>query len=141
MTLLQNFQARPALWGCGLNATLLRDGIPHGVYFVANDMCKTAMTKANDDNTTGSTNYAILLVSGAVAATVAWGVGYPFDLIKTRIQATASSSGSVAQTACDIMVNDGFLGLCRGFGLKLVRSVPASMISFSVYEAMKDQLI
>ena len=31
-------------------------------------------------------------------------------------------------------------GLYRGFGLKLVRSVPASMIGFTTYEWVKDSI-
>jgi len=31
-------------------------------------------------------------------------------------------------------------GLYRGFGLKLVRSVPASMIGFTTYELVKESI-
>jgi len=142
-------------WRCGLNATLLRDGIPHGVWFVSYEMAKDAMIRAGhyDDNIVGGENHTgdtqqlpvqVPLVSGAVAATVAWAVGYPADLIKTRIQATASRDAGILSTARQLVHEaDGkvLTGLYRGFGLKLVRSIPASMIGFTVYEGVKEQIL
>jgi len=156
-------------WRCGLNATFLRDGIPHGVWFVAYEVTKDAMLQAlrvvgeDGDNTMGANNGASMvdddqddsnlpvqvpLVSGAVAATVAWAVGYPADLIKTRIQANATATAttipSIRATARELIAEaDGkvWQGLYRGFGMKLVRSVPASMIGFTVYESVKEQIL
>jgi solute carrier family 25 (mitochondrial carnitine/acylcarnitine transporter), member 20/29 len=144
---------------CGLTATLLRDGIPHGVWFVAYDVCKeTMMTSLTNNHSTGSSVVVpvpVSLVSGAVAAAVAWAVGYPADLIKTRIQAlamTAATNNTSAKAATTGIVEtarqiireaDGKVvsGLYRGFGMKLVRSVPASMIGFTVYEGVKEQIL
>jgi len=42
-------------WNCGLNATLLRDGIPHGVWFATYELTKDVMLsslKSNSDTTT-----------------------------------------------------------------------------------------
>lgn len=115
----------------GLGATLLRDGIPHGVWFASYEACKDQLQDQ------GHTGAFVPLCSGAIAASVAWGVGYPADLIKTRIQASNSSDG-IMSTALKITQEQGFSGLYRGFGLKLVRSIPASMIGFSVYEFVKE---
>ena len=65
----------------GLNATLLRDGIPHGVWFVAYEWCKTELgqllrSDSGSDKNNGNGDYhqqmTVPLVSGAYAATVAW---------------------------------------------------------------------
>jgi hypothetical protein len=152
----------PQLAMRGLTATLLRDGIPHGVWFVAYDVCKTTLhnpetttTTSTHDNDASTTTTAaavpvsVSLVSGAVAATVAWLVGYPADLIKTRIQAqtsslpsSASSLGILATARLLIAEAQGnvLAGLYRGLGLKLVRAIPSSMIGFTVYEHVKDWL-
>ena len=151
----------------GLGATLLRDGIPHGVWFVSYEFAKVELTKmrqhhdnsatvvmgGEDDNPTSSTvntsteeDIAIPMLSGAFAATTAWGVGYPFDLIKTRIQ--AGKSMGIIPTAKEIIresaTSDGggraCYGLYRGFGLKLLRSIPASAIGFLVYETVAKML-
>jgi solute carrier family 25 (mitochondrial carnitine/acylcarnitine transporter), member 20/29 len=77
------------LWGRGLTATLLRDGIPHGVWFASYEWCKTAMVTTAGTNAEGGVSssgdgggsgdstgvyqhLAVPIVSGAFAATVAW---------------------------------------------------------------------
>jgi len=114
----------------GFGATLLRDGIPHGVWFASYEWCKN------------STNNP--LVSGAFAATVAWIVGYPFDVIKTRIQAGRATGVWDATRDLITFTQNGeriYLSpsaaiqrLWSGLELKLARSIPASAIGFLVYE-------
>ena len=147
----------------GLGATLLRDGIPHGVWFASYEFAKMELTNMrndsssskvivlegdhdDDDNNDTKDDIAIPMLSGAFAAATAWGVGYPFDLIKTRIQA-GKSTGIIA-TARDIVKESSSssnggracYGLYRGFGLKLLRSIPASAIGFLVYETVAKAL-
>lgn len=55
----------------GLNATLLRDGIPHGVWFVSYEWSKNSLSPNFEPDSIG-TNVVVPIVSGAVAATVAW---------------------------------------------------------------------
>lgn len=148
--LIRGLSKRNQSWR-GLSATLLRDGIPHGVWFASYEWCKTFMVKQNENSlakgksTSSYEQLTVPLTSGAVAATVAWGVGYPFDLIKTRIQAThgISSTQGIYQTAIDLIKEANgrtIAGLYRGFGLKLVRAVPASMIGFTTYEYVAGQI-
>jgi hypothetical protein len=59
-------------------------------------------------------------------------------LIKTRIQVSPNPQG-IIETAMELRQEPG--GLYRGFGLKLVRAIPASMIGFTVYEFVKGQMI
>jgi solute carrier family 25 carnitine/acylcarnitine transporter 20/29 len=123
----------------GLNATILRDGLPHGVWFVSYEVSKDWLsTTSNKDELEGHEQVTVPLLSGAIAATVAWAVGYPADLIKTRIQASSSSRKGIYETALELHGEPG--GLYRGFTLKLVRSIPASMIGFVTYEFVKNQL-
>ena len=135
-------------WRRGLSATLLRDGIPHGVWFVSYEATKNYIVATTSGDDESNQTVMAPLVSGAVAATVAWAVGYPADVIKTRQQAAA---GCRSTTALGVVATGRLLvqeaggnvmqGLYRGFGLKLVRAVPASMIGFSVYELVKKQLV
>lgn len=63
-------------------------------------------------------------------------VGYPFDIIKTRIQAAPQHQG-IYTTALELVREaNGIGGLYRGFGLKLVRAIPASMVGFLTYETV-----
>ena len=71
----------------GLHATFHRDVIPHGVWFWVYDRCKR--TYGDDGMAT--------MASGAVAAAVAWVVGYPADVLKTRIQGESSLNVSISK--------------------------------------------
>eukprot|EP00873_Tetraselmis_striata_P003893 jgi/Tetstr1/424157/TSEL_014763.t1 len=121
----------PALWR-GLSATLLRDGMPHGVWFASYEWSKQKMMprteSASQDSAEAAPPMWVPLTAGAFAATVAWAVGYPFDPIKTRIQAAAAAGGrvpSVSETASDMLRETGgnpLRAFYRGFGLKLARA-------------------
>ncbi len=122
----------------GLGATLLRDGIPHGVWFASYEYAKTVLYDYRVEKNGGSkieNEVATPMLSGAFAALSAWGVGYPFDLIKTRIQA-GSGTGILATARVLIDESEGRLvqGLYKGFSLKLLRAIPASAIGFLTYE-------
>mmetsp|Transcript_12852 Transcript_12852/g.23653 ORF Transcript_12852/g.23653 Transcript_12852/m.23653 type:complete len:296 (-) Transcript_12852:167-1054(-) len=120
----------------GLGATLLRDGIPHGVWFASYEYAKTELTHyrstSDDASQTFEDDISIPMLAGAFAATTAWAVGYPFDLIKTRIQ--AGSGKGIFATAKDLVNESGGRGLYKGFTLKLFRAIPASAIGFLTYE-------
>jgi len=55
----------------GLGATLLRDGIPHGVWFASYQWCKDLMD-AKIGGSSHHDNATIPITSGAFAATTAW---------------------------------------------------------------------
>ena len=73
------------------------------------------------------------MASGAVAAAVAWVVGYPADVLKTRIQGSPQSM-SLTQASRDLLsreppgVVSSVRALYRGLGLKLLRAVPSSAV-------------
>ena len=73
------------------------------------------------------------LCAGAFAAAVAWGVGYPADLVKTRVQAQAAAAGGgggatmtrsapgLAETCAAMLRESGgdvLRAFYRGFDLK-----------------------
>jgi len=125
----------------GLGATLLRDGLPHGVWFASYEYAKTELTeyrkRSNGGTKATEDDIATPMLAGAFAATTAWGVGYPFDLIKTRIQA-GSGKGILATAKVLVDESGGHVvrGLYKGFSLKLVRAIPASAIGFLTYETV-----
>lgn len=130
----------PAIWR-GLSATLLRDGVPHGVWFTSYEWAKREF--AAHERTRALPADVAPLSCGAFAATVAWAVGYPADIIKTRIQ-MPRAHGEVAPTvlgaARQLLAESGgypIHAFYRGFGLKLLRAVPMNAISFVVYERAK----
>eukprot|EP00957_Ditylum_brightwellii_P201881 15327647-Ditylum_brightwellii.AAC.1 len=118
----------------GLGATLLRDGLPHGVWFASYQYSKDYLSQIDDGT-----------YPGAFAAFTAWAVGYPFDVIKTRIQAAKelNESKSVAQATREILAESNgrpLAALYRGFWLKIAKAVPASAVNFYVYESVVESL-
>ena len=69
MQVLRGLRSPNKSWR-GLNATLMRDGIPHGVWFMSYEWSKTFLGKRLE-GTTGE-SLIVPLTSGAIAATVAW---------------------------------------------------------------------
>lgn len=134
-TVCQGLFSRNGAWK-GLGATLLRDGIPHGVWFASYEYAKTELTEYNKVDNGGTSSpqndIATPMLAGAFAASTAWAVGYPADLIKTRIQ--AGLGGGILSTARDIINESGMRGLYSGFSLKLFRAIPASAVGFLTYE-------
>lgn len=134
----------------GLGATLLRDGLPHGIWFASYDYTKDRLEKLRnvdgDENILLKSNSSIPLLSGAFAAFAAWAVGYPFDIIKTRIQAVegpGSERLTVSQATRDILQESKgrpIANFYRGFWLKIAKAVPASAINFFVYESVANNL-
>lgn len=133
----------------GLGATMGRDVLPHGVWFATYDGCKQGFSKREgvcaSDN--GALSVGSQLASGGIAATTAWLVGYPFDVIKTRVQGSrlggngvVGVSSGVLATARNMARVDGMGVFYRGIGLKLARAVPMSMIGFFTYEAAAREI-
>ena len=107
----------------GLSATILRDGIPHGVWFAAYAWAKRraaqrrSQARASTQTSARSRgrrpvkkspavaeveeelSAAETMAAGAFAAAVAWAVGYPADPIKTRIQAAAAAAAAAEGAA------------------------------------------
>lgn len=133
-----------ATWGVaglwrGMGMTIIRDAIPHGVWFVA---YQRAMDHS-EHLALPCRDILRPLGSGALAATVAWTVSYPADPIKTRIQA---SREPLTITACARQLlaehNGSVLSaFYRGFPLKLARAIPSNAVAFLSYEWIKNKLL
>ncbi|CAM9844120.1 unnamed protein product, partial [Choristocarpus tenellus] len=137
----------------GLSATLGRDVLPHGVWFASYEGVKQKLSRIEEVSSAenGQLSVHSQLTAGAFAATTAWLVGYPFDVIKTRMQGPNLTSGpgtlqevekslSLLFIAREMYQAEGIEVFWRGFGLKLVRAVPMSMIGFFAYEKVAQEL-
>lgn len=125
----------------GLGATLLRDGIPHGVWFASYEHSKNFLNGVEGMNLSKHST-AVPLVSGAVAAFTAWVVGYPFDIIKTRIQVSENRLTVLEATKDIFYESNGRLlsTFYRGFWMKIAKAVPASALNFLAYESVAKEL-
>lgn len=85
MAMCEGLSSSTGAWR-GLGATLLRDGIPHGIWFASYEYAKTELSdnrlRMNDSSSTSEGDIAIPMMAGAFAATTAWAVGYPVSRVR-----------------------------------------------------------
>lgn len=133
---------RPATATAGLNATLLRDVVPHGVWFTAYEWSKVELERREAAGRPRGAAAAAgevplstpsQLAAGSFAAIAAWVVGYPADLLKTRCQMEGGPP-NLSAAARAVYAEGGWSAFYAGLGLKLLRAVPMSAVGFFAYE-------
>jgi len=90
-------------------------------------------------------NYAGHMVAGACAGVAEHTVMYPFDLVKTRMQACPGGMWvqqytGVRQALSQVLEAEGVRGLYRGVGAVVLGAIPGHAIHFATYEAVKSRL-
>ena len=85
---------------------------------------------------------AELLGCGMASSTSAMLVTYPLNLVRTRLQASGmpgqpTYSGPV-ECAGKILAKEGFAGLYRGLVPNLAKVLPATSVSYAVYDVLSS---
>jgi len=81
-----------------------------------------------------------LAICGSVGGIAYWTVFFPADTVKSRMQAldvdtsATSSRSTFSSTLRSTFKTDGVRGLYAGFGITLIRAVPANFTIFFCYE-------
>eukprot|EP01084_Bolivina_argentea_P188765 324844_1 len=137
----------------GMIATAMRLIPGWGIYLFVYDAFnrhfdKQAVLGANETLSSFSVTGRVL-VSGTIAGWSCWVVAYPFDYIKTQIQAHPITRWNYVHTEIHITqpprIRDivgrtfqkyGFKGFYRGLLPCLIRSLPVNMTNFWVYETV-----
>jgi solute carrier family 25 carnitine/acylcarnitine transporter 20/29 len=87
---------------------------------------------------------ACLFASG-IAGVLSWGVVYPVDVLKSRIQSlpldTSRTESSLDDIARSVVKRDEWKALYRGLGITLVCAFPVNRIIFCVYKYYLTKLI
>lgn len=79
------------------------------------------------------------MISGAVGGVVLWGVIFPADVIKSRIQIN-NLRGGMLSIGSEIIRKEGPLALYNGLKPTLIRTIPATAVLFVVFEYTKKIL-
>jgi hypothetical protein len=83
-------------------------------------------------------------VCGAVA-TVEGALVYPFDLVKTRQQASSPSSSAMHRSTLrylnHVVRTDGVRSLYRGFGWSVIGGMPSEVSYYLTYTVLKDGML
>jgi solute carrier family 25 carnitine/acylcarnitine transporter 20/29 len=123
----------------GLIATCCRQGPAFGVYFASYGTIKEWGKQVFGNE------WSACVFAGGTAGALSWGVVYPVDVLKSRIQAlpldASRTESSLANIARSVVKRDGWRALYRGLGITLVRAFPVNGIIFCVYEYSLTNLI
>jgi solute carrier family 25 2-oxodicarboxylate transporter 21 len=131
----------------GLSATVCKHFFHSCVYFMAYQEAKKNIPSRTD------WRVAYTLGAGFLAGSCAAVVNNPFDVVKSRLQITASSAhlsmgqefankySTTAQTFLRIWRSEGPRALYQGFSAKILRLGPGSALIFLIYEEVMAVLL
>lgn len=149
----------PSVLFRGLASTLWRDVPFSAIYFMGYETMKRMLTGGSGLGEGGSgkgglEEFGVAFLSGATSGGVAAVVTHPFDLVKTRLQASSSSSsrgssssegkGPSHRTVSSrtlpalrtIFQEEGVPGLFRGITPRMAKVAPACGLMIGSYEAV-----
>lgn len=120
----------------GLSATMCRNIPGTAIYFYVYEATRSVL---------GPPTTISIMISGGIGGMAFWTSVYPFDVIKSSLQAdtvnkTSRKYGGVVHCAKTIFANEGFRGFYKGFKACLIRSFPVNACSFLAYEHARKYL-
>ncbi|KAJ1986079.1 Carrier protein, mitochondrial [Dimargaris cristalligena] len=128
-----------SLWR-GLSPTLLMSVPTTVVYFVGYDHLRGYMGKRLRNSP--ELDFYTPFVAGGIARAVSATLISPLELVRTRMQSSASHSLPVVlRGLVDMAKTMGFSSLWRGLSPTLWRDIPFSSIYWTSYEVLKGRLI
>jgi len=124
----------------GLTSTIMRNVPCFGSYFYAFELVKQKLTK-KDEKTTLLTAF----LAGGAAGFGFWGLWYPLDIIKTRMQTdeTIPEKRKYKNTLDCIqktLKNEGYKAFWKGYVPSIVRAIPINASIFLAVNATKKIL-
>jgi len=124
----------------GMSATVIRNVPAFGGYFWSYEWARQLLTPPGQQ----SSLWACFL-AGGVGGFGFWGVVYPLEIIKTRMQTDASEPEKRRYKGwmdCwrKTYAEEGFKGMWRGYAPSIIRAVPVNAFVFLTVTAIKSQL-
>jgi solute carrier family 25 carnitine/acylcarnitine transporter 20/29 len=128
----------------GFTPTLTREIIGNAAYFGTYSLVKTTLATTQGLDSSRSLGTGSLMVAGGIAGATFWLPIIPADTIKTRMQLQSPYDphrySSMLDCARQIIKNEGFGSLFKGWQPCLARSVPANAALFVAMEATQSFL-
>jgi len=121
----------------GFFATMARDSLASMFYFSTYEVMKRLLVKPGQST---AENVGAILTSGGTAGVMNWLACLPIDTLKSKLQTAPDDryKHGIRSVFVEVMRNDGFLSLYRGFGAVMIRAFPANAACFlGVEMAMK----
>ncbi|KAJ2194455.1 hypothetical protein IW139_004639 [Coemansia sp. RSA 353] len=139
--LVQQFGARGIAWGFW--ATVAREIPAYAAFYSGFEFAKRRFADLLTDGDASKLSPLPLMLSGSLGGVSYWVACYPLDVIKSRVQngsAPPRRMGYIAETAKNIMAEQGVKGFFRGFSPSVIRSIPAAGVTFATYELVMRAL-
>ncbi|RKO97811.1 mitochondrial carrier, partial [Caulochytrium protostelioides] len=115
----------------GLAATLVRETPSYGAYFASFEVLSEWLCPDSSDSLAESENTLPILVAGGGAGVAGWVITYPFDVIKTQMQAPAASAyRSVMHCATTLYHRHGARFFFQGLTATCIRAFPTNAATF-----------
>ncbi|XP_057437626.1 calcium-dependent mitochondrial ATP-magnesium/phosphate carrier protein 2-like isoform X2 [Lotus japonicus] len=125
--------------GNGLN--VMKVAPESAIKFYTYEMLKTFIVNAKGEEAKADVGAMGRLLAGGSAGAIAQTAIYPMDLVKTRLQTHACTSGrvpSLGTLSKDIWVHEGPRAFYRGLIPSLLGIIPYAGIDLAAYETFKD---
>jgi len=126
----------------GLTITAIRDIPSYGIYFACFEGTREHL-QPGSRRAGGKSNPWAVWAAGGVAGAISWLFVYPFDVMKSRIQAT-SAKGSAYRgwlhCAGVGLRDEGFRVFFKGLSATLTRAFLVNGAIFTAYEIVHDAL-
>jgi len=115
----------------GHAATFARESCGGAAWFgVYEFTCRQLSGSTSKDNLSP----ASLMFAGALSGIAYNTVLFPADVVKSQIQAESSGDRRYFRRLRKLYVSEGIRGLYRGYGITIVRAIPANAIILASYE-------
>jgi solute carrier family 25 carnitine/acylcarnitine transporter 20/29 len=126
----------------GMTSCMIRDvGIgSYGMYYGVYEFVRQRFLTPDPDDPTRSVHPLATMVAGSACGLVSWSWCYPFDVIKSRIQAEPYAVERVTpflRTASEIYRASGWRGFFVGYWVMALRSIPTNGVTFYGYVLMR----
>jgi len=117
-------------------------GVSHGaVQFMAYEEMKNRYHNYRHQDITTKLATAEYLSFAALSKLVAAFITYPYQVVRTRLQNTETKYSGSLHCINKIYTQEGVSGFYKGLTPNLLRVVPATMITFVVYENLSHYLL
>ncbi|KAL2338082.1 hypothetical protein Fmac_012528 [Flemingia macrophylla] len=119
----------------GFGVTVMRDAPAHGLYFWSYEYIREQLHPGCRKS--GEESLNTMLIAGGFAGVASWISCYPFDVVKTRLQAQTPSSieyNGIVDCFKKSVTKEGFGVLWRGLGTTVARAFLVNGAIFSAYE-------
>lgn len=119
----------------GVSATFMREVFGNAYYFGFYETMKTWFNPIKMDGTWDKLSFGSIVFFGALAGIMYWLPSYPWDIIKTRMQAESFGIWpSMLWVAKQILSESGVNGFFRGLSPCLLWAIPVNAAVFLGFE-------